>query len=117
MRHTTLLVGAALTFAACEGNAGKLERLKVAEASACLPVLRADSAEAANALVVAKVRSGSTTLEEADSNIAAAKRHLAELKNQMDHPAETATKARDLAAQRTACDLAHRDVNLFIGGR
>ena len=126
MKRFLILLPLSLT--ACESDETKLERLQLAEAKACMPVLVADSAERAYAEILARIQegasggrpygTGSSAIALAESDLEAAKRREAELQAELrevkTNPKAYAEKQRRKAKQKAACDLATRDLNRFM---
>jgi hypothetical protein len=126
MRIHSLVAGLAAfsVLAACESDEKKLDRLRTEEASACLPVFVADSAESARMALLARIHARNT-YGMATSEIPAMQADLAEAKVAMayyaakakESPVQLAAEQKTAIAQRTKCDLAKRSVSLFMAGR
>jgi hypothetical protein len=125
------LLVSVLGLTACESDEKKLERLRLAEATSCLPVLRADSAEHAHDAATARLDElsqgsspyggGSASIALMQADIDESKKSIDELsakiKQVQTHPKEYAAQQKAAASQRTKCDLAKRDVSRFMNGR
>ena len=119
MRNQRFLA-ALLALIACESDETKLERLKVAQAQACLPVIRADSEERSYAALLRRIKAiengtavyGPGSLAQARADAEEAHRRVLKLdaatNESTSNPVKYAEKKQDEENQRIRCELATR---------
>lgn len=121
-----LVIAILVPVIACESDEAKLERLKVAQATACLPVARADSEERSYAALVGRTEAiergeavyGPGSLAQARADADEAKRWLSKMEaatiESTANPMKYAEKKQAKEKQRIVCELATRDYNRFM---
>jgi hypothetical protein len=132
------LIVALVGIIGCESDETKLNRLKLAQEEACLPVHLRDSAEAEDKAAVPRAVAGASSLAQSAADLQAAgepqaaanmqaaadlqkivalegiRARLANAREITDNPQRYHEKREAERKEQTACELATRDLNRFM---